>query len=137
MYVKKNIRFREIRSMNFVQSNRMKSEFYYDRSNDFASPDIISRKFECNLSNPIDSNKVRKRGPLQLAGQVSPNHSGFNKRCKFSCNRRVIINYGQLEQIDMCCCPNIEVTVFLSRYRTRGTMYLGELRADIVVYLMI
>lgn len=60
MYVKKNIRFREIRSMNFVQGNEMKSEFYYDRSNDFASPDIISRKFECNLSNPIDSNKVRK-----------------------------------------------------------------------------
>lgn len=47
-----------------VQCNEMKSEFYYDRSNDFASPDIISRKFECNLSNPIDSNKVRKRGPL-------------------------------------------------------------------------
>lgn len=37
----------------------------------------------------------------------------------------------------MCCCPNIEVTVFLSRYRTRGTMYLRELPADIVVYLLI
>lgn len=37
----------------------------------------------------------------------------------------------------MCCCPNIEVTVFLSRYRTRGTMYLRELPADIVVYLFI
>lgn len=37
----------------------------------------------------------------------------------------------------MCCCPNIEVTVFLSRYKTRGTNYLRELRADIVVYLLI
>lgn len=64
MCIKKNIRFREIRSMNFVQSKKMKSEFYCDRSNDFASPDIIGRKFEYNLSNPIDSNKVRKRGPL-------------------------------------------------------------------------
>lgn len=109
--------------MNFVQSNKIKSEFYHDRSNDFASPDIISRKFECNLSNPIDSNKVRK-ARASVAGQVSPFHFGFNKRCKFGCNRRVIINYGQLEEIDVCCYPNIEVTVFLSRCRARITNVL-------------
>lgn len=46
--------------MNFVQSKKMKFEFYCDCLNDFVFFDIIGRKFEYNLLNFIDFNKVRK-----------------------------------------------------------------------------